>query len=210
MKKIQYIVTLGFDRVTVKGLVGKARNSVTMMTGNPLYPDPDPKLESITSNADALAAADEAYDFNRGRLEKENRDVAFNALKSNYRNLGAYVQVASGGDKDAIMSAGFGVRREPTRFGIPQAPLNVLAAATRFQRQLEVSWAASKGRILYKVYQTMGDPTLEEGWELIAETGKTRLLVDGLERFKTYSYRVVAMGAAGASPASDAASATAA
>lgn len=210
MKKVQYIVSLGIDRVSVKALVGKARNSVTMMTGNPVYPNPEPKLETITELADKLAAADEAYDFNRGKLEKDQRDLSFQDLKMGYRNLGAYVQVASNGDKEAILAGGFDVRRSAHPLGIPQAPLNVLAMATRFQRQLEVRWGASKGRLLYKVYQTMGDPTLETGWELIAETGKTRLLVDGLERFHTYSYRIVAVGAAGASPASDAASATAA
>lgn len=210
MKKVQYLVTLGYNRVTVKALVGKARNSVTMMTGNAAYPTPDPTLGSITTLASELALADEAFDFNRGKLEKDNRDLCFQNLKASYRDLGAYVQVASSGNKELILSAGFNVRRKATPAGIPQAPPKVLAAATRFQRQLEVTWGASKGRLLYKVYQTTGDPTLEEGWELIAETGKNRLLVDGLDRFRTYSYRIVAMGTAGASPASDHASATAA
>lgn len=207
MKRIQYIVTLGFDRVTVKALIGKARNSVTMMTGNALYPTPEPTLASITTDADALATADEAYDFNRGRIEKETRDLAFMALKSSYRNLGAYVQVASAGDKDAILTAGFGVRRKGSPMGIPEAPVNVLASATRFPRQIEVRWNASKGRLLYMVYQIKGDPTVEDGWVLIGETGKNRMVVDGLDRFQTYSFRVVAIGAAGASQASDAASA---
>jgi len=201
---------LGFDRVTVKALVGKARNSVTMMTGNPAYPSPGPVLTAVTDAADKLALADEAYVFNRGKLEKDNRDQSFQSLKAAYRNLGAYVQVASEGEKEVILSGGFNVRREGLPVGIPQSPLNVLAESTRFHRQLEVRWGASKGRLLYKVYQTVGDPTTEEGWELIAETGKTRLLVEGLARFQTYSYRIVAIGAAGASPASDAASATAA
>ncbi|HOY29678.1 MAG TPA: fibronectin type III domain-containing protein, partial [Flavobacteriales bacterium] len=65
-------------------------------------------------------------------------------------------------------------------------------------------------RRIYKVYQTTGDPSSETGWELIALTGKVRLVVDGLDRFKTYSFRVVAEGVAGESIPSEAASATAA
>lgn len=51
---------------------------------------------------------------------------------------------------------------------------------------------------------------MEAGWELLLETGKVRQLVSGLNRFKTYSFRIVAVGAAGVSIPSDAASATAA
>jgi hypothetical protein len=210
MKTIQYIVTLGFDRVSVKALVSKVRNTVTMMTGNTAYPTPEPPLATITELVDKLATADEAYDFNRGKLEKDERDLYFQYTKMAYRNLGAYVQVTSNGDKETILSGGFGVRRSAQPKGIPPAPKSVVAFPTHYPRQVEVRWGASKGRFSYKVFRTMGDPTMETGWELIAVTGKTRLLVDGLERFQTYSFRIVAVGAAGASPASDAASATAA
>lgn len=210
MKKVVYIVKPGFTRVTFKALVGKARNSVTMMTGNPAFPTPNPTLAAVTTAADALASADEAYDFTRSKLVKQERDDAFTALKNTYRDLGAYVQVASEGSKELILSAGFDVVRKPEPPALPTTPQNVLALATKYFGEIDVRWGASKGRRLYKLYQTEGDPSLESGWELIAETGKNRMLVKGLERFKTYSFRVVAVGAAGVSTASDAASATAA
>lgn len=210
MKKVVYIVKPGFTRVTFKALVGKARNSVTMMTGNPAFATPNPSLASVTAATDKLVAADDTYTFTRSKLAKEDRDLAFADLKNLYRDLGAYVQVASEGNKDVILSAGFDVVRRPEPPVLPEAPLKVLAKATIYHGELEVRWGASKGRRLYKLYQTEGDPSLETGWELIAETGKNRMLVKGLERFKTYSFRVVAVGAAGESPASDAASATAA
>lgn len=210
MKKVVYIVKPGFTRVTFKALVGKARKSVTMMTGNPAFATPNPSLASVTAAADKLEAADDTYTFTRSKLAKEDRDVAFADLKNLYRDLGAYVQVASEGNKDIILSAGMDVVRRPEPPVLPEAPQKVLAMPTKYHGELEVRWGASKGRRLYKLYQTEGDPTLETGWELIAETGKNRMLVKGLERFKTYSFRVVAVGAAGESPASDAASATAA
>lgn len=210
MKKVVYIVKPGLTRVTFKALVGKARNSVKMMTDNPAFPTPNPTLASVSTAADDLAAADDAYDFTRSKVVKEERDSAFGVLKSTYRDLGGYVQMASGGDKELILSAGFDVVRRPEPPALPAAPLNVMATATIYHGEIEVRWGASKGRRIYKLYQTEGDPSLETGWELIAETGKNRMLVKGLERFKTYSFRVVAVGAAGESTASDAASATAA
>ena len=105
MKKVVYIVKPGLTRVTFKALVGKARNSVTMMTGNPAFATPSPTLASVSAAADKLAAADEAYDFTRSKVVKEERDSAFGVLKSTYRDLGGYVQMASGGDKELILSA---------------------------------------------------------------------------------------------------------
>ncbi len=210
MKKVVYIVKPGFTRVTFKALVGKARNSVTMMTGNPAFATPNPSLASVTAAADKLEAADDTYNFTRSKLALTDRGNAFADLKNLYRDLGAYVQVASEGKKEVIESAGMDVVRRPEPPALPPAPLNVMATATIYHGEVLVRWGASKGRRIYKLYQTEGDPSLETGWELIAETGKNRMLVKGLERFKTYSFRVVAVGAAGESPASDAASATAA
>lgn len=127
-----------------------------------------------------------------------------------YRDLGGYVQLASKGEKDLILSAGFDTVKSPTPPVIPAVPGNVRAEATKVQGQIEVRWGASKGHRLYKLFMTKGDPTLETGWELLTETGKVRFVVDKLERFTTYSFRVVAVGAAGMSVPSDAASATAA
>lgn len=215
MKKVWYIVKPGFSRITAAALVSKGRNSVTLMTANPAFlaPNPaptNPTLAQVTAACDKLEAAMDAYDFNRGKLEKEARDVAFEELKVVYRDLGGYVQMASKGEKDVIISAGFDTVKSPTPPIIPTVPGNVRAEATKVLGQIEVRFGASKGHRLYKVYMTTGDPTLETGWELIAETGKVSLLVNGLTRFKTYSFRVVAVGAAGMSIPSDAASATAA
>ncbi len=214
MKKVWYIVKPGLTRVTAKALVGKGRNSVTMMTGNPAFlapnPLPNPTLAEVTAACDTLDAAIDAYDFNRGKLEKEARDLAYEELRVIYRDLGGYVQLASKGEKELIMSAGFETVKSPTPPSIPSVPGNVRAEATKVQGQVEVRFGASKGHRMYKLYMTTGDPTLDTGWELIAETGKVRYIVNGLTRFKTYSFRVVAVGAAGLSIPSDAASATAA
>ena len=214
MKKVWYIVKLGFDRVTATALVEKGRNIVTMMTGNPAFlapnPLPNPTLVAFTAALDKLDLANQAYAFNRGKVEKEARDLAYTQMKELFHTMGGYVQLASNGQKDIILSAGLDVTKSPTPANIPVAPGDVRADATKVHGQIISRWKASKGHRFYKLYRTEGDPTLEAGWELIAETGKTRFVDNELERFKTYSYRVVAIGTAGMSIPSDAASATAA
>ena len=214
MSKTWYFVKLGITRITPKGLVSKVRNCVSMMTANPAFaapnPLPDPTLAEVTAAVDKLDTAEQAYDFNRGKLEKDALELAFQQTKEIFHLLGGYVQLASGGDKAVILSAGLDVEKDPSAAEVPPAPGNVRAVATEVFGEIIVRWGASKGRRIYKVYQTEGDPSLETGWELIAQTGKVRLVVNGLERFKTYSFRVVAEGVAGLSIPSDAATATAA
>jgi hypothetical protein len=55
-----------------------------------------------------------------------------------------------------------------------------------------------------------GDPKVEADWSLYTSTGKNTLSITGLDSGKEYFFRVVALGAAGASPASDVTSAKAA
>ncbi|MBK9074885.1 MAG: fibronectin type III domain-containing protein [Flavobacteriales bacterium] len=214
MKKVWYIIKLGLGRVTATALVEKGRNHVTMMTGNPAFlapnPTPEPSLVALTDACNALDAANQAYAFNKGKLEKEARDLAYENLKVIIRDLGGYVQFASKGEKDIMLSAGFDVTKSPSAPVVPTTPRDVRAESTRVRKQILVRWGASKGHRLYRVEQTEGDPTLETGWEVIAETGKNRLVVNDLESFKTYSFRVVAIGTIGNSIPSDAASAIAA
>ncbi|MGV9012543.1 MAG: fibronectin type III domain-containing protein [Flavobacteriales bacterium] len=54
------------------------------------------------------------------------------------------------------------------------------------------------------------NPELKSDWALWATTGKNRVVVNELSSDKVYFFRVVAIGAAGASPVSDSATAKAA
>jgi len=214
MKKVWYYVKIGITRITPMDLVKKVRNSVKMIAENPAFaapnPLPVPTLLEVTAAIDKLQEAEESYAFNKGKVEKEKRDVAFMEAKEIFFLMGGYVQRASGGDKEIILDAGLDVDKNPAAAGVPEAPPNVRAEATKVLGQIIVRFGASKGRRVYKLFKTEGDPSKEEGWELIAQTGKVRYVVDGLERFKTYSFRVIAEGVAGNSIPSDAASATAA
>ena len=170
--KIWYFVKLGIASATPMGLVQKVRNSVNMIATNPAFlapnPLPDPSLGAVTTAIDKLELAEQAYDFNHGKLEKEARDVAFKEAKEIFHLLGGYVQLASGGDKEMILSAGLDVERTPEPSEVPPVPSNVRAEATKVHGQIIVRCGGSKNRRVYKVYRTEGDPSLETGWELIA------------------------------------------
>jgi len=205
-----YTVRLGLTGVKPAALVEQGRNHVVMLTGNPDFTTPTPKLIDITAACDTLDLANQAYDFNRGKLERQARDTAFRALKALVRELGGYVQANCNGNKDLILSTGFNTRRPSDPLGQLPAPQNLLALVTAYPGRLDVRWDAVKGRSAYQLYMTDKDPLDPTGWKLLLMSSKNRHAVEGLQSNTVYTFRVLAMGAAGTSPLSDIASAKAA
>lgn len=210
MKNVYYIVKLGLDRITSSMLLVKARNMVSKITGNAAYPTPTPPLATVSAAADKLEAAINAYELNRGPGEYTDRELAFMEVKGLVTDLGAYVQSASNGDLELIKSAGCAVRKSSEPLGQLPAPKNVLARTTAYPGRIEVTWAGVRGRSTYTIDHCLGDPSVAANWKPFGITSKNRLTADGLESDREHYFRVTAIGAAGASPVSDKASAKAA
>ena len=210
MKKVFYLVKLGHTRVTAVALVKKSRTNVTKLTGNPAFTTPNPSLATITATADLLDEAMQSFDFTRSRLDKESRDTLFTELKEQRTLLGSYVQNESAGDQALISSAGFEMEKTREPFGQLPAPQNVRALVLPYPGHIEVRFGGVRGRIAYQLFICDGDPKQEADWSLHSTTGKNRVIFEGLESNKVYFFRAVAIGAAGASPVSDSASAKAA
>ena len=210
MGQFTFNVRLGITRITPTALVEKCRNHVTMLTGNAAFATPTPTLLVLTAACDTLDTANQAYDFNRGKTEKETRDKAFDELKDLVRELGGYVQANCNNEKDLILSAGFDVRRIATPLGPLPAPGNVRALVTAFPGRLELRWQGVRGRLIYAVYMTDTDPLDPAGWKLLTQTSKNRYTVEGLTSNTVYTFRLQTIATAGVSPMSDVASAKAA
>ncbi len=199
----------GLTGMTSTALVEKGRTIVTMMTGNPAFSTPAPTLSDVTQACDELDKANQQFEANHGRLDREKRDQEFEVLKSLLIQLGGYVQQASEGDRDKILSSGFDVRREASPIGLLPAPQNVRAVTTAYPGRLVVRWSGVKGRSNYQLWQTL-DPKDPASWTLVTITSKNRHVIEDLTSDQVYYYRVTALGTAGSSPVSDSASAKAA
>jgi hypothetical protein len=210
MKKVYYIIRPGVDRITPYVLLVKVRNTVTKMTGNPSFATPVPALPGVTTACDTLEAAIAAFQENPGPRERSERTQAFDVVKGMYLDLCGYVQAASNGSLPIIESAGMEVKKSNTPFGQLPAPLRVRAKATVYPGVLEVLWGGVAGRSGYNLFICSGDPSVEANWSQLVFTTRNRFTVEGLSSFRTYYFRVNAVGAAGASGMSDLAWATAA
>jgi hypothetical protein len=210
MVKSYYIIKLGLDRISPAGSLVKTRNLVKKLTGNLAFPTPTPALATVTTACDALEEAINAYDANPGPGELLDRNLAAESVKGLYTDLGSYVQAVSNGDLEIIKTSGLLVRKSPSPIGELPAPQDLTARTTAYRGRLETSWKGVRGRSVYELQICTGDTKVEANWSLYALTTKNRHTADGLESDKVYFFRVIARGAAGASPVSDLASAKAA
>jgi hypothetical protein len=209
MATFSYTVRLGTG-VTPTVLVEKGRNHVKMLEGNPAFTEPTPKLTDITAQCDELDKANQAFDFNRGKVEKQTRDTLYRELKAMIQELAGYVQANCKGDRDLILSTGFDVRKKSEPIGDLTTPQNVRVAVSVYPRRLDVAWDGVYGKKMYQLWMTDGDPLDAAGWKLLLQTTRNRYKAEGLESNKVYSFRVVALGTAGPSPVSNIAAAKAA
>lgn len=197
----------GLSGITESALVEKVRNCIKMATGNAAFPSPVPSLVSLTATSDALDTSQQSYKFTRSKLDKDARDTHFATLKGMMHEYVGYVQSTSNGDSDLILSMGLDLRRKPKASVLPEAPARVVALVTPYPGRIEVRWGGVPQRHQYGLYVA---DTADGPWTLVTWTGKTRYTLDDLQSDKTYYFRVIAQGAAGASPASDIAKAKAA
>jgi len=210
MKSTYYYVNLGLSGITPHRLLVSMRNMLSKMSNNPDFPNPVPTLATYATAVDQLANAIDAYELNPGPRELSARNQAFRTAKALTTDLGSYVQAASNGELAKIQSAGCQVRRPNAPIGQLAAPPNAKAATTLYPGRIVVSWGAVKGRSGYNLFICIGDPAVETNWRLLDFTTKTRYVADGLKSNDMFYFRVVAVGTAGPSPASDIANAKAA
>ncbi|MEO8068720.1 MAG: fibronectin type III domain-containing protein [Flavobacteriales bacterium] len=200
---ILYSVKIGLEGLNTIQTVERARNHVSNMGGNINFLTPIPTLLAVTAAADAAEAADLVYENNHGRLDLLARNQRTRELRELIKDLGGYVQAVCGGDAEKITSAAFGVRALPSPPELMPAPQNLRATPTDMPREIKLRWSGVRHHKSYVIYWCIGDPLVEANWQMLTIITKNFFLHTGLDRKNTYSYRVVAVGAAGAGPASD-------
>lgn len=200
----------GTKRVPSANLVEKGRNHVALMSGNPAFPDPTPSLAAVAQACDELDRASQIHAANKGRLDLITRNEAHHRLCTLIKALAGYVSAACGGDHATVRSAGFEPKRKRGPSEPVAAPGDVRARRSNLPGGIHLRWGGVKGKRLYAVYISQGDPGQPENWSLLLQTSKNYCKVTELVTDKPYTFRVAALGVLGEGPVSDIATAKAA
>lgn len=190
---ILFLVKLGFTDLSVAKKIVKARKIITNMTGNAYFATPAPALSVLTTQTDALEAAEAAMDGSR--LKTEQRNAALQTLTASLKLEQLYVEATANGNTEIILSSGFDLRNPATKPVILPAPVDVLARNNAFEGQIQLKWKAVKGKDLYVV--SMSTDLSSGDWTMVAESTRARVTVSDLAPGKLYYFRVAAINPKG-------------
>ena len=167
------------------------------MVGNASYPTPTPTMPVLQTAIATLAAANAAVDNNAGRAEHQARGVAEKAVHALLKQLAGYVQMASGGDGNTILSSGFTLVVRGSEHGEPNPPVNVNSRFTLHSGRVALKWTPEAGVDMYHVFMSTKDAPFE--WKLVGTTTKSRFDLDGVVPRDLYWLAVSGINAAGES-----------
>ena len=193
-----------FSPSTMKAqdLLTFSQNENEAITGNALFPTPVPSVADLgaalaTFQADVTAWDQAQIDLRNASTKVEGSQAVVTSLMKMRAN---YVQCASNGNTNAIVSAGFEVRNSPTPVGELNAPVKLLLTLNGTPGVMYLEWEPVVNARAYNIQVSPAD-TMERTWEPIRTSTTVRQKFVGLELGKVYAFRVAAVG--GASGLSD-------
>ncbi|MEO8069054.1 MAG: fibronectin type III domain-containing protein [Flavobacteriales bacterium] len=193
----------GLSKLNDAGLVAKAAYVLGKLTAHAAtFTTPLPTLLVLTAGKDALQTAMSAAE-DGGKSAHDDLRTARKTLKDLLTQESEYVASVAAGDSAKILDGGFDVRKTAAQHGIPSAPVMVTARMSEYTGMVDLDWAPNGARC-YQVYITDKDPSNGSVvWTPVGVTTKSQITAEGLVSANYYWFKVVAIGPAGNSPASD-------
>lgn len=199
-------VKLNFNALSMTEKIARARLIVENMTANAAtFPNPTPNLGDVTA---VINAAEQAYhatlqarDLSKQRTaELAKQEDALDAMAA---RLASFVESASGGKEEIILSAGMDVRASNLSSGQPPSPPSSLNATTGdHEGEIDLTWNAVANARSY-IVQSSPNPPTNSSWTQAAIVSISKATVSGLTGGDKYWFRVAAVGSAGNSDWSD-------
>jgi len=185
-------VKMGFSGLNIPEQVERARGIVTALTGNADFATPVPALSVVSLAATALETA-----YNESRNRDKNK-VAIMGLRRKEMlalivQLAAYVQEASAGDKEKILSSGFYTASPPTPKSDTAGEVhNVQLSDGSSQGKIRVDFDKATDAVLYVIVIAF-DPEFKNP-EPKGITTKTHKEIGGFDSGTKVWVRVIALG----------------
>jgi len=164
----------------------------TKMTGNANFPTPNPLIPALTAQRkkyqDSLALS------HRGTPEQtSDKNVQRGILEKMMHDIGAYVQLTSGGDETKILSSGMHTAASKAAIGAFNVVENFKVITPESSNKVKVSCKAIPKADYYQVLYTPYPVTATSVWETVTST-KCSFEIDGLTSFVPYVFKMAARG----------------
>ena len=174
-------------------LVTEVMSVETKMTGNVNFATPNPLIPAITAQRkkyqDSLALS------HRGTPEQtSDKNVQRGLLEKMMHELGAYVQLTSGGDETKILSSGMHTAASKGTIGEFGVVENFKVETPESSNKVIVSCRAMPKAAFYEVLYTASPETDASVWVTVTSTKHT-MEISGLKSFIPYIFKMAARGA---------------
>lgn len=201
---------LGLSSLNAVAVLVLLNRVIQFLTGNLNFGTPKVPLADMTTLADKLQTAiSDATDGSK--LSRTHRDNLMEQGKVMLSTQATYVTLESAGDAEKLLSSGFELAKVPSPIAVPDIPKSVMARTGSEKGEIHLQFKHSIGAHNYGMYQSEQDPSLGNAiWVLVGNTTRSRNVISGLETYKPYWFRVVAIGVSGTSLMSNATQAVAA
>lgn len=191
-------VKMGLSAKTTNQLIPYIQNHIEMMTGNPNFVTPQPPAADFLAQFNAYQEAAMAA-INAEAAWKDAvalRDQLRTDMTAAMNVRGAYVQEASNGNRQVILSSGLGVKNPPTPVTTIAAPTNLRVDLNGEAGMMKIRWDVVPNAKSY-LLQCSRDVT-PRVWEPL-DSGTKTTVTKTLEVGVTYAFRAAAVGKPGQS-----------
>ena len=163
-----------------------------MMTGNPHFPDIQPKLDNLKTDTDNYSASLNNL-INGGRMETLVKNNCRKQLESTLGELAEYVQLTSQGDAGIILSSGFHMHKKHEAVGVLPQPDSFRVRMGNAHGSVVLSCDVIANTKVYLFEYTLAPVNKDSVWIQIAST-RHKIQIGGLQSGQQYAFRAAAAG----------------
>ncbi|MCC6937662.1 MAG: fibronectin type III domain-containing protein [Flavobacteriales bacterium] len=187
-------IKIGLANMLPPALLAFFNHIIAKLTGNAQFPNLPMSLVDMTALSVSLQAAITAA-IDGSSTDRAHRNAVVLQVQDVLRVTADYVRAECDGDAELLTTSGFPLAKQPeshTEVGIPK---NVRADATDVSGEVKLLWGRTVAARMFRIEQATSDPTLGvTTWNTAGQVSRQRFIVTGLEPYKSYWFRIVALG----------------
>ncbi len=197
-------IALNVSELPALAQIAKGQDIITKGTNNALVPGNAAELAEFVTAQAALVAANTASEAVRSTSKAKTaaRQAAQQVWKAKFKALAAKTEDITGGEPDAMMSAGFDLKGHPSPTQELEAPTNLRAQTNGTPGKTKLTADPLPGAVSF-LLESGPDPIDEQKWAQIATPTKPSCTVDGAVPGKKCWFRMAGVNALGQRPWSD-------
>ncbi len=187
-------IKIGLANMLPPALLAFFNHIIAKLTGNAQFPNLPMSIVDMTALSTALQTAITAA-IDGNSTDREHRDAVVLQVQDVLRVTADYVRAECDGDAELLTTSGFPLAKQPEPYTEVGIPKNVRASATDVSGEVKLRWGRTLAARMFRIEQADSDPTLgTTTWTTIGQVSRQRFIVTGLTPYKSYWFRIVAMG----------------